>query len=292
MTSEAKAMRLSVEIAAKALARQQEVTARLPQGTEVFVPFLPGQDIETSAETSRLLARAGLVPVPHLPVRAIADRAELGDALARLAAAGADSLLLIAGDRKRPAGAFADTLAVLDTGLIEASGLRRLNVAGHPTGHPMADDDALMSALRTKAAFGHATGIDVTIVTQFVFEAEPVIQWLGALRDGGIDLPVRIGVSGPARLRTLLAFALQCGVAAAAEATFTRPMAVAKLMGHWTADTVVADLAAYREESGDRRLAGVHVYSFGGVDYAVDWLNSLDAAGVGQNREGRMAGSA
>ena len=52
----------------------------------------------------------------------------------------------------------------------------------------------------------------MAIATQFCFESGPVIAWADRLAEAGIDLPIHIGVAGPAKLQTMIKFAIACGV--------------------------------------------------------------------------------
>ena len=100
-------------------------------------------------------------------------------------------------------------------GAFDRHGFRRLHVAGHPEGNRDIDGDgstrALDAALAWKQAFAERTGAQMAIVTQFAFDAGPVIAWAERLRDG-IGLPIHVGVAGPAKLRTLLRYGYACGV--------------------------------------------------------------------------------
>ena len=261
----------SIEATPKQVAAAPDLAAMLPVGCSVYVPFLSGADIADSAVTCAELAAAGLRPVPHLPARALASRARLDDWLVRLAVAGADSVLLIAGDLETPNGPFADTLAILDSGALERHGFRRVGVAGHPEGHPFAGPDELDRALRHKAAYAAATDTEMWLVTQFVFAADPVRRWLDRLDAAGIDLPVRIGLPGPTRMRTLVSFALQCGVGASARMLQRRQDLAKLLVKRWNPDELLAALAA---RCGGR-IAGVHVFPFGGLRRSAEWFAAL-----------------
>ena len=50
------------------------------------------------------------------------------------------------------------------------------------------------------------------IVTQFCFNHHRFCQWMAELASFGIDLPVVVGLCGPAKLRLLHKFADACGV--------------------------------------------------------------------------------
>ena len=261
----------SLELAPRQLAGYDRLTDHLLPGTEVYVPFPPkARWQETVAACGRLLD-AGMVPVPHLAARTIRDAKMLDARLAQLAAAGVDSLLLIAGDAARPAGAYRDALAVLDSGKLLEHGFRRLAVAAHPEGHPKASAADLKAAIWRKREYAAATGTEMWFVTQFVFAAAPAIAWLTELQDTGLS--VRIGLPGPARLRTLITFAARCGVGASVQALTRRP-GVVRLFGNWSPDALLRDLATHRASQPDSPLAGIHLFAFGGLPTAARWLRS------------------
>jgi methylenetetrahydrofolate reductase (NADPH) len=265
----------SIEATPRQLASAGSLESRLPPGTNVYVPYLPRASMADTVRACRQLAEEGFRAVPHVTARAAPSRAKLDEQLARLAEAGAASLLLIAGDRRRPAGPFKTTLDVLDTGLLQAHGFADVGVAGHPEGHPVADAQALTDALRRKAAYAAETGTRMWIVTQFAFAADPVIGWLERLRQEGIELPVRIGLPGPAKAQTLLRYALQCGVGASSRLLARRPDAATHLLGRWTPEDMLAPLARYRSENRAAGIAGVHVFPFGGLLKSIDFFETL-----------------
>lgn len=262
--------RVSIEATPAQIAKGAAALEALPPQTEIFLPYLPGADIGDSVAAAHTVAAQGFRPIPHLPARAIPDAAALDALLARYSAIGVEGVLLIAGDLERPQGVFADTLALLETGLLAAHGLR-IAIAGHPEGHPKADQPALERALLAKAAYAHAHGVEMRIVTQFVFDAQPLIAWERRLRAIGVTLPVRVGLAGPAKMRTVLSYALQCGVGASARMLMKRPSA-ARTLGRWSPDAVLADLAAHCAATPDSLIDGLHLFPFGGLAAARDWL--------------------
>ena len=275
----------SLEIAPSQLAAADGAEA----GTEIYVPQLPQAAWRTTVSACERLRSAGLVPVPHLAARSLGSAAELDERLAQLAALGVDRLLLIAGDEPR-AGSFADTLAVLETGLLARHGFRRLGVAAHPEGHPHAAQDELEAALAAKVEYAESTATQLWVVTQFAFAAEPLLAFLRHMTGAHPDVPVRVGIPAPAKPRTLLAFAARCGVGASAR-TLTRRPGVVRLFGKWSPDALIADLAEHCEATPDSPLAGIHVFTFGGAGNALRWLRSLGGscnAGAGPARVRRV----
>lgn len=274
----------SIEVTDQALDALSHPVGHIAPGTRVYLPFLAGSGFADNLDACRRLAGMGLRPVPHLAARALTGPDELDRDLPRYVEAGVDALLLIAGDLAEPVGPFSNTMQVLDTGLLEKHGIRRLGVAGHPEGHPYAEDAELIEALRVKAAYARATGTEMWVTTQFLFDAAPLKNWDERLRAAGIDLPVRAGVPGPAKLSTLVSFALKCGVGASARMLTKRPSAM-KLLGRWSPEPLVDDIAAHMARTPQTLIEGIHIYTFGGVQTALDWLATLEEPALAEAGE-------
>jgi len=257
---------------------------RLAPGTQVYLPFLPGNRRRDTVAACRTLQAHGLHPVPHLAARAMADAARLADWLAPLGEAGVDSLLLIAGDADRPAGFYRDTLDVLESGLLCKYGFRRLGFAAHPEGHRVASAAELQRALAEKRRYAEATGTAIWLVSQFTFNPLPVVAWLQRLRACDRHLPVRIGVAGPTRLSRLLRYALRCGVVPSAQVFGRGPRAALKLLGSWSPADMLNTLGQQLPESAWTSPTAIHVFPFGGAGETIDLLGApaaLEMAGDG-----------
>jgi methylenetetrahydrofolate reductase (NADPH) len=132
-------------------------------------------------------------------------------------------------------------------------------------------------ALEAKHAELESRGIATLIVTQFGFDAGPFLSWLLALRARGLDVPVRIGVPGPAGVATLIRFAARCGVGASAGVMAKYGVSLTKLVGSAGPDALVDQLGkGLGPEHGPVRL---HFYPFGGLEKTVDWINTYAARG-------------
>ena len=275
----------SVEVMPRQLPAADALARLLPRGATVYVPFPPKAERGQTVAACRRLLAAGMQPVAHLPARSLEGPRELGGWLGNLGDAGVDSLMLVAGDGT-PKGPFADTLGLLDSGLLGEFGFRRLGITAYPEGHPAIPDDTLARALWHKAEYAAETGTEMWIVTQFVFAPEPALAWLRRLRDVGPRLPVRIGMPGPAKASTLLAYAARCGVGVSAKALSRRP-AVARMLGGWSPNAVVRGLARERARDAETPIAGIHLFTFGGLTAAAEWLRRRRRAGGQEPEAGR-----
>ncbi|MEM8915184.1 MAG: methylenetetrahydrofolate reductase [Pseudomonadota bacterium] len=251
----------------------------LPLGTHVYLPSIPGSDPAEQVVACRTLVAQGFRPVPHVAARSIADERSLDQHLSQLSQSGADALLLIAGDGRRPAGRFSDTMDVLSTGLLEANGFTRLGIAGHPEGHAVASADAVARALEAKADYAARTGAEMWIVSQFAFSADPIADWLQWLHRQEVALSVKVGVAGPAGLRKLIAYAVRCGIGNSVRFLTDRPGKAASLIGNWTPDELVFALANVNVTRHGHCIAGIHFYPFGGIAAVNEWLQSYGVGG-------------
>ena len=274
------ALGASVEVLAGRMPASAVLAGHLPRGTAVYVPFPPkGRWADTIAACKRVLA-ADMKPVPHLPARSVRSPDELGDWLSALVETEVNSLMLVAGDRASPAGPYPDTPALLDSGLLAEHGLRRLGVTSYPEGHPLVGPADLDEALRRKTEYARATGSELWLVTQFVFSPAPALDWLARTRKAGCTLPIRIGVPGPVALRTLIGYAVRCGVGASARALRRRP-GVARLAGRWSPTPIALALARHLAANEDALAVDIHLLTFGGLADAAEWLDGLRAASPG-----------
>ncbi|MEP1214471.1 MAG: methylenetetrahydrofolate reductase [Marinobacter sp.] len=271
----------SIEATPRQILTSENLTALLPQGTCVYVPFLPkGQFTDTLAACRHLLD-TGMQPIPHVPARMADSREQLRDWLVQLEESRVDRLLLIAGDSDAAAGPFPDTLAVLESGLLAQFRFHGIGVAAHPDGHPMADRATLIQALGIKREYARATSTRLWVVTQFTFDAGVVIDWLQSLGDILEEVPVYIGMAGPTRVKTLIAYAAQCGVGASARAMLRRPGS-ARLLRAWTPDGMVHALVRYCLDNPDTLLRGIHLFPFGGLRQSAQWIQEHSGSATDQ----------
>ena len=259
----------------------------LRPGTTVFITFLPGSDFEDTIAIATRLKKEGLNPVPHLAARSIPDAAFLDEGLRRLRGeADIDEVLTIAGAVDQPLGAFSDSMQVLETGLLDKHGIKKVGVAGHPEGSPDMPDEAIAAALTWKNDFANRSGADVYIVTQFCFEAEPIIAWDKAIRAAGNALPIRIGVPGLATIKTLLNYAKACGIGNSMMFLKKQARNVAKLMNVSAPDKLLVDLANYKAMDPDCGLIGCHMYPLGGVKKTAKWTYAVVDGEFSMNPKG------
>ena len=250
--------------------------ACLRPGATVYVTFLPGSDFAATTAVAVRLRREGFNPVPHLAARSIPSRVFLEENLARIVGdAGVDQTLLVGGGLDPPLGEFSDTMQLLGTGLFDKYGIARIGVAGHPEGSPDIPDAQIRAALAWKNAFAERTGASLYVVTQFCFEAAPVIAWDKCIRAEGNRLPIHIGIPGLATLKALIGHARACGVGPSMRFLTRQARNVAKLLAVSAPDRLVTALAAYRATNPGCGIHGVHVYPLGGLKKSARWAQAV-----------------
>ena len=270
----------SIEVMPRTAAKVPDFRALLPEGTRVYIAHIDGTPIEEMVATARRLAGEGFTVMPHFPARVIPDARTLADWIARYRGeAGVEEALLLGGGLAQPRGDFRDSMQLIETGLF--SGFTRLHVAGHPEGNrdidPAGGDRMVMEALRWKQAFSERTDAEMAIVTQFAFEADPIVAWAERIAAEGIALPVHIGVAGPAKLQTMIKFAVACGVGPSLRVLQRRARDVTKLVKPFEPTDLVARLAAHKAAHPGFGIERVHLFPLGGIAASADWAQRMGA---------------
>jgi methylenetetrahydrofolate reductase (NADPH) len=262
----------SLETTPGSAAKVPDFREHVRQGTAVYITFLPGSDFNDTIAVARRLRDEGFNPVPHFAARSIANKDALESNLRRaVEEAGVRQVLLIGGAIPEPLGEFSDTMQLLSTGLFDKYRIEKIGVAGHPEGSPDIPEEAVKQALRWKNDFATRTDAEMYIVTQFCFEAAPIIKWDQHLQAEGNRLPIHIGVPGLATIKTLMAHAKACGIGPSMRFITRQAMNVAKLLTVSAPDTLVADLAAYQGRDRSCGIQGVHMYPLGGLKKSAEW---------------------
>ena len=252
----------SIEVMPRTAAKVADFRAILPAGTRVYVAHIDGTDVADMVAT---------VPPPH-------RRRLRGDAArprprhreprrarptgsASMPTPAAHEALAIAGGIDRAARPLPDTMAMLETGLFDARGFTRLHVAGHPEGNrdidPDGGEDVVMAALRAKADFAarHRRRDGDRHPVRLRGRARSSPGPTGCAPNG-IDLPVHIGVAGPAKLQTMIKFAMACGVGPSLRVLQRRASDLTNLILPFEPTEILAALAAAQGRAPGLRRRG------------------------------------
>jgi methylenetetrahydrofolate reductase (NADPH) len=281
----------SIEISPRDDPVRERLGELLAPGTAVFVNHPASVTHHDIVAACARLRQAGFAPVPHIAARRLASFTQARDFLQRAAGeAGVERVLMIGGDPPHPAGPFRDSLDLLMTGLVESHGIGQIAFAGYPEGHPGIDRHRLDAALRAKLALARERRLDMSVITQFGFEAVPIERWLRSLREDGVACPIRVGVAGPASVATLAKFAVRCGIGASLRALGRGQTAFARILTEATPDALIGALAAGEQRGsphpnappphagegmgGGRPIDGLHIFTFGGVRRTALWVHA------------------
>lgn len=268
------AQNASFEVLARDIVQKPSVLAQIGSDTTVFLPYPPNGAWTQSLEACRLLLAQGCHPVPHLPARRVKDRRQLVEWVESIAALDVDAVMLIAGDHVDDRPAFKDSIDVLQTGILAANGITQVRVAAYPDGHPMIPTPQLSEAFDRKCEIAARDGFTLRVVTQFGFDADPLLAWLTNIHAASRDLPISIGIAGPSRMRTLLKYAAMCGVQHSARGLARNPQIV-RMLGRWDPVDVLRPVAEYLAAGATVRVESAHLFTFGGLQTAQQWRDDL-----------------
>jgi methylenetetrahydrofolate reductase (NADPH) len=267
----------SLEMTGKDVPGLREAAPVLPPGTRMNVTFLGNEDLEMRTTAAKAVLDSGLVPVPHISARRIKSEAMLVEFLSALQAAGAsENVFSVGGDPHQPEGPYDGALDVIKSGLLQQYGVKHVSIAGYPEGHPDIKEGALWAALEGKFAVLQEQGLPGTILTQFSFDVDPVVRWIEQVRAKGIDLPIRIGVPGPAGVKRLITFASRFGVASSAGIAKKYGFSLTNLLGTAGPDRFIKELAG-RLDPATHGSVKLHFYTFGGIPATSAWVRDFRA---------------
>jgi methylenetetrahydrofolate reductase (NADPH) len=273
---EALLVNYSIEVMPRTAEKVDDFRALLPAGTRVYLAHIEGTPIHDMVATAKRLNASGFPVMPHFPARIIKDKATLTDWIARYQGeANVDQALLLAGGVDTPLGDYDSSMQLMESGSFDRAGFKRLHVAGHPEGSKDIDPSGGMAnvdaALRWKQAFSERTDAQMALATQFAFEAAPIIAWADAIRAAGIDLPIHIGIAGPAKLQTMIKFAIACGVGPSLRVLQRRAKDMTKLLVPFDPTDVISELAAHKAANPGFNITNVHFFPLGGIKTNAHW---------------------
>ena len=268
----------SIEVMPRTAAKVESFRTLLPRGTRVYIAHIAGTPFEDMLKTARRVTEEGFPVMPHFPARIIPDSATLETWVRRYREeAGVTQALLLGGGVTKPEGTLESAIKLLETGLFDRYGYKRLHIAGHPEGNRDIDADGstthVDASLLWKQDFSARTDAQMAIVTQFAFDAAAVTNWAERIADLGVRLPIHVGIAGPAKLQTLIQFALSCGVGPSLKVLQKRAMDVTRLLTPYEPTEVVNGLAQYKARNPKSLISQVHVFPLGGIRTAADWMN-------------------
>jgi methylenetetrahydrofolate reductase (NADPH) len=246
----------------------------------VYIAHIQNEDIEAMIATAKRLNDEGFTVMPHIPARMIKNKAMLHDWISMYQnEAGVDEALLLAGGPTKPIGSLDSSIQLIESGLFDKAGFKRLHIAGHPEGSKDIDPDGgiknVSEALSWKQEFSKRTDASMAIATQFCFEADVVKQWADNIKKDGIDIPIHIGIAGPAKLQTLLKFSVECGIGASMKVLTKRAKDLTKLLLPYEPTKILQTLSDHKSKDPYLNIEKVHFFPIGGIKKTVDWVAEM-----------------
>ena len=270
----------SIEVTPNAAAKIENFAEVLPVNTRIYIAHIEGTPFDEMLTTAKKITNEGFIPMPHFPARIIEDKDMLESWLSQYSGeANVQEALLIAGGTKEPAGVYDSSIQIIETGLFDKYSFKRLHVAGHPEGNKDIDKDSthtnINKALSWKNEYAKRTDAQIAIATQFCFDSGAIIQWANSLIDMNIDLPVHIGIAGPAKLQTLIRYSIECGVGASMKVLQKRAKDITKLLLPYEPTSVISELAEYKSQNPDFNIEQVHFFPLGGTKTTANWVKKF-----------------
>ena len=269
----------SIEVMPRTAAKIESFKEILPKNTRVYIAHIEGTPIEEMVQTAKRISSEGFNVMPHFPARIIKDKSTLEEWINMYQGeAGINQALLLAGGVDKPHGTFESSMQLVETELFERYNFKNLHFAGHPEGNKDIDKDGsnknVDEALLWKQKFNERSDIDIAITTQFCFEAEPVIEWANSLTNNGINIPIHIGVAGPAKLQTLIKFSIACGVGPSLKVLQKRAKDVKKLLLPFDPNDFLETLAKHKKENPKFNISNIHFFPLGGIVTNASWIKN------------------
>ena len=186
---------------------------------------------------------------------------------------------MIAGGANKPYGEFDSSIQLIESELFDKAGFKNLHIAGHPEGSKEIDPDGTTvnvdQALSWKNEFSKRTDASMAITTQFCFDSNSVIEWANGIQKSGINIPVHIGIAGPAKLQTLLRYSIECGVGASIKILQKRAKDITKLLLPYKPTQIISELAAYKSSNPDFNIEKVHFFPLGGIKQVSQFVKEI-----------------
>jgi methylenetetrahydrofolate reductase (NADPH) len=269
----------SIEVMPSTAAKIESFKDILPINTRIYIAHIEGVPIEEMIQTAKRLQSEGFSVMPHFPARIIKNKSTLEEWITKYQdEAGIDQALLLAGGVTNPHGIFENSMQLVETELFNKYNFKNLHFAGHPEGNKDIDFDGSTNnvdeALLWKQKFNERTDIEVALTTQFCFEADPVIKWADSMIEKGINIPIHIGVAGPAKLQTLIKFSIACGVGPSLKVLQKRAKDVKKLLLPFEPNDFLETLAQHKKENPKFNITNIHFFPLGGINTSADWIKN------------------
>lgn len=256
-----------------------EQLAYLPDGAEIAITTSPSLGVDATVEWAEKAMADGYEVVPHIAARYVDGPEHLAEIAERLVEAGVTDIFVPGGDLDEPVGEFEsahDMLVALDELEYEFD---EVGITGYPEGHAFLSEEELAESMEKKAPYA------TYIVTQLCYDPDAILEWVGRIRDRGVDLPVEVGIPGVMKYQRLLKISRKVGVGDSVRFLqktsgilgFIKEFVGSR--GTYTPDDLIEGLAPYAANP-EYDIRGVHVYAFNQASDLEEWrTRTLSDAG-------------
>ena len=270
----------SIEVTPRAVAKIENLSELIPSDTLVYIAHIEGTPIEEMVKTAKKINEQGYATMPHFPARIIKDKKTLREWISKYQnEANVKSALLLGGGINKPYGEYDSSIQLIESELFDLAGFEKLYIAGHPEGNKDIDPDGstknIDQALLWKNEYKNRTDIDMAITTQFCFDSKTVINWANDIKNKGVDIPIHIGIAGPAKLQTLLRYSIECGVGASIKILQKRARDLTKLLLPYKPTKILSELAEHKFNNPNFNIEKVHFFPLGGVKQVTSFVKEL-----------------
>ena len=275
--NEKKISNFSIEVMPRTASKIKNFKDLLPQKTNIYIAHLDNVSFEEMLFTAERLTVEGYNVTPHFPARIIKDKNTLEDWVKKYHNVGVKNCLLIAGNQKRPIGDFSNSIDLIKTELFDKYFFKNIFVAGHPEGNKDIDNDGgnenVNKFLLWKNEFSKNTNANVSITSQFCFDSKTIIKWSEQLTKNEIDLPINIGLPGPAKLQTMIKYAITCGVGPSLKILEKRARDLTKLILPYKPEKLLIDINKYIINNPNSKIISMHFFPLGGIKRTIEFID-------------------
>ena len=107
-----------------------------------------------------------------------------------------------------------------------------------------------------------------------------MLEWEKTVRAAGNELPIRIGIPGPATIKTLFRFAQISGIGPSMRFISKQARNVAKLMTVQSPHLLLFDLVQGLADDPDCLIEHFHFYPFGGFSKTAIYANAIASGNI------------
>jgi len=242
----------------------------IPRHSYVSITCSPVNGLEPTLqlveELRALPEERQLKLIPHIAARMIRDKGHLREILARLEAARVESIFVPGGDAPKPAGIYDCSLDVLRDMAEIGHNIEDIGIAAHPEGHPMVENQELLSLLKEKQQFA------TYLVTQMCFDPQVLVDWLKNIRGEGVTLRAWIGLPGVADMSKLISLSLRIGVGQSVKVLMKQKGLLRKMISAkpYQPDDLLAGLEPFLDDP-EFDIPGFHLFSFNDIERTERW---------------------